>query len=127
MTNNARYAIISLGLIITAILGLAIGFYWPSGSTKAGAVHTQSIMRGKDLATFACSGCHNLKASGKSTNKLAPPFRTLVARLSQEGLQEQLEVALSMGHAPMPPWNINPRQSEDLLVFIISIQKPEKS
>ncbi len=127
MSNTSRFAIGMISLALAAILGLAIGFYWPPAGTKDGVAKAQSIERGKDLATFGCSGCHNLEAAGKSPNKAAPPFRTLVKRLSQEGLQEQLEVALSMGHAPMPPWNINPVQSEDLLSFIESLQEKPKS
>ena len=122
MMNFSRFPIILISIVLAAIIGFAVGIFW-----QGDVDNRTSAMRGHDLAALTCSRCHNLSASGKSPNKAAPPFRTLVNRLSQEGLQEQLEVALSMGHAPMPPWNISPEQSNDLLAFILSIQEKPKN
>ena len=107
-------------IVLAAVFGFAFGLYWQgTADTRTG------VERGKDLAVLACSTCHNLSKTGQSPNGAAPPFHTLVKKLSQEGLQEQLDVALSMGHAPMPPWKISPEQSGDLLVFILSLQPKE--
>jgi len=121
MMNLSRFPIVLISIVLAGIVGFAVGIFW-----QGAADNRTSAMRGKDLATLTCSLCHSISATGSSPNKAAPPFRTLVKRLSQEGLQEQLEVALSMGHAPMPPWKISPEQSNDLLAFILSIQEKTK-
>ena len=117
----------STSLIMVAIAGALVGaaiafglvFFW-----QAKADYRTAEQRGRDLAILVCARCHAIGAVGKSTNPASPPFRDLVDKLSREGLEEALEVALSLGHKPMPPWNLSPEQAVDLAVYIESLKKP---
>ena len=103
------------GAIIMALFMLYSGIVQISG---AGAVE-----RGNEMAQLLCQRCHAIGLSGKSPNPLSPPFRTLQAKLTMEGLADEIDEGLLLGHRPMPPWQFSARQAEDLLAYIASLDK----
>ena len=107
-----------LAVLVGIAIGLYVTTYWLVISEERA-----SQQRGKDLAILVCDRCHAITTTGNSPNPKAPPFRQLVEKLSPEGLGEQLEVALSMGHAPMPPWKLSPDQATDLLTYITLLKQ----
>lgn len=125
LTAN-RFSATTLGaaILLGILTGAAIAFltvnYW-----LASADQRTSQQRGQDLAILVCSQCHTISTTGKSPNPAAPPFHKLVEKLSEEGLSEQLDVALSLGHSPMPPWKLSPEQANDLLTFIVMLKVRE--
>ena len=129
MTHQKR-SFFQSRLLISAFVGFLLGAAFAFGLTFFWQVrfdNRTSLERGYELARLACSRCHAIGQNDESTHPKAPPFRTLASRLTAEGLAEQLEIGLSLGHAPMPPWKISPQQSEDLLAYLLSLQENQPS
>ena len=82
---------------------------------------TTPITRGKELAQLLCQRCHAIAGPGPGKEEKSPPFSTLIARLTLEGVADQLLEGLPMGHDPMPQWQFSERQAEDLLLYIDSV------
>lgn len=80
-----------------------------------------SVVRGKELAQLLCQRCHAIIGPGPGKEKKSPPFSTLIARLTLEGVADQLLEGLPMGHDPMPKWQFSEQQAEDLLFYIYSV------
>ncbi len=110
-------AAVLLGILSGAAMAFITVTYWLGAADQR-----ISQQRGRDLAILVCDQCHAISKTGKSPNPTAPPFRQLVEKLSPEGLGEQLEVALSLGHKPMPPWKLSPEQANDLLTYILLLK-----
>ena len=110
------------GFLLGAAFAFSLTFFW-----EVRFDNRTEIERGRDLARLACSRCHGISATDSSTHPKAPLFRKLVSRLTAEGLAEQLEIGLSLGHSPMPPWNVSTEQADDLLAYMISLQAAKPS
>ena len=128
-TGKAAVKRFSQNTVISAVLlalvvGTGIGFFATTAWLGSSDQRT-SQQRGQDLAILVCDRCHAISTSGNSPDPKAPPFRQLVKKLSPEGLDEQLEVALSLGHSPMPPWKLSPEQATDLLTYISLLKQPK--
>lgn len=71
-----------------------------------------------------CKSCHSIGVRGTSPNRLAPPFRTLGSRYPLENLQESLVEGIVVGHAEgMPSVKLTPKQADDFLRYLKSIQR----
>ena len=101
------------GAIIMALFMLYYGIDLINGASAA--------QRGHEMAQLLCQRCHAIGPTGKSPNPLSPPFRSLLAKLTMEGLADEIDEGLPLGHRPMPPWQFSTRQAEDLLAYIASI------
>ena len=108
---------LSIAIVLSLLAGAGIAFSTANVWLDRSGLSTSHI-RGRDLAILVCDQCHSVLNSGESPNQKAPPFRQLVEKLTSEGLGEQLEIALSLGHTPMPPWKLSPEQANDLLTYI---------
>lgn len=86
---------------------------------------TTSIIRGQELAQLLCQRCHAIAGPGPGPEEKSPPFSTLMAKLTLEGVADQLLEGLPMGHDPMPKWQFSERQVEDLLFYIYSVSAEE--
>ena len=80
--------------------------------------NAESIKRGLELAQLLCMKCHAISGPGPGPEEKSPPFATLVAKLSVEGVADQLLEGLPLGHQPMPKWEFSEQQAEDLLLYI---------
>ncbi len=114
-------------VVAAAVVGALIGGWATFGLYAPPPVpprpdQRESAQRGHDLAVLVCARCHGVTAAAKSPNPQAPPFPTLISRLSEEGLLEQLEIGLSLGHRPMPPWHFSTEQADDLLTYMVSLE-----
>ncbi len=117
----------SLTVLASAVIGAVIGAWSAFGLVTSPPElprpdQRESAQRGHDIAVLVCARCHAVTLSAQSPNLNAPPFPTLISRLSKEGLLEQLEIGLSLGHRPMPPWNFSTEQADDLLTYLASLQ-----
>ncbi|WP_293858901.1 c-type cytochrome [uncultured Alsobacter sp.] len=81
--------------------------------------------RGKDLAEKKCAICHAIGTTGDSPNPKSPPFRTLSQRYPIDSLQEALAEGITVGHegVEMPEFRMEPREIDDFLAFLKSINK----
>ncbi len=107
---------ITLALAGLASLAMTIAPV-PAHSDDAAA----SVMRGKELAQLLCTRCHAIAGPGPGPEAKSPPFSTLMAKLTLEGVADQLLEGLPMGHDPMPRWQFSEQQVEDLLFYIDSV------
>ncbi len=76
---------------------------------------------GKALAQKLCAKCHSIEKTGKSPEKLAPPFRTFAAKWPIEDLEEALAEGIVVGHDIMPEFELRPKQISSLLNYIASL------
>jgi len=103
------------------MFGLAILAITTGQIPARGEDDTTSIVRGQELAQLLCKRCHAIAGPGPGKEEKSPPFSTLIAKLTLEGVADQLLEGLLMGHDPMPQWQFSERQGEDLLFYIDSV------
>lgn len=108
--------------VIAAVAGLVIGALamriWLINSDLR-----TSQQRGRDIAVLVCAQCHAVRKTGKSPRTGAPPFRTLIGKFTEEGMREQLDLALSLEHKPMPPWKFSSEQVNDLMAYLVQLSQ----
>jgi len=108
----------ALTVLVSASAVIAIAFFaWRSVVNMESA----EVMRGQELAQLLCARCHAIGPEGASTNPASPPFRTLEAKLTLEGVEDQIAEGLSLGHEPMPAWQFSSQQIVDLVSYIASL------
>ncbi len=82
----------------------------------------QNIERGKRLAEDYCARCHAVGLTGTSPRELAPAFREITQRYPVDTLWEALAEGIVTGHPDMPEFLWPPRDIDDILGYITSIQ-----
>jgi cytochrome c len=83
----------------------------------------QSARRGEELLVKNCASCHAVGRNGESSNKLAPPFRTLGQRYPIESLEESLGEGIMSGHPDMPEFKFDAKDVGAIVVYLKSIQQ----
>ncbi|NVN88006.1 MAG: cytochrome c [Rhodopseudomonas sp.] len=78
--------------------------------------------RGRAYAKANCARCHSIDRDSASPLALAPPFRTLHKRYPIETLAEAFAEGIYTGHAEMPAFELEPKQINDLLSFLKSLE-----
>src|SRR5262245_34281569 len=95
------------------------------GAVHAGPVSTKEIERGHAYAQLHCATCHAIGRTGSSPYSPAPPFRTLHERYDVEALAEALAEGMVVGHTgarQMPQFVLSPREIDDLLAYLKSLE-----
>ena len=101
-----------------AVAALAGAILLQAGAAQAAA----SVTRGRALVQRNCSQCHAVGVKGDSPNAAAPRFRELHERYPVEMLAEALAEGMLTGHPAMPEFRFAPRQIDDIIVYLKSIQ-----
>jgi mono/diheme cytochrome c family protein len=70
-----------------------------------------------------CSRCHAILKTGKSPEKLAPPFRDLHLRYPIDDLVESLGEGIRTGHPMMPEFRLDPDQIVDLIAYLKTLER----
>jgi mono/diheme cytochrome c family protein len=83
----------------------------------------QNLKHGEELLVKNCASCHAVGRNGESSNKLAPPFRTLGQRYPVESLEESLGEGIMSGHPDMPEFKFDARDVGAIIVYLKSIQQ----
>jgi len=83
----------------------------------------QNLKHGEELLVKNCASCHAVGRNGESSNKLAPPFRTLGQRYPVESLEESLGEGIMSGHPDMPEFKFNAKDVGAIIVYLKSIQQ----
>ncbi|MGI9412476.1 MAG: c-type cytochrome [Hyphomicrobiales bacterium] len=117
--HHTRHRVAAVVLTLGAIAVAVVAALW----LWAGSVENASTERGRELAELLCAKCHAIGPDGESTNPKSPPFRTLEAKLTLEGIEDQVAEGLSLGHEPMPTWQFSSQQIEDLVTYIVSVSE----
>lgn len=87
------------------------------------APRSGDIASGLRLAEANCSTCHAIGATGESRHPMAPPFRTLSRDYPVNALEEAFAEGILVGHPAMPQFSLSPRDIDDLLSYIQSVQE----
>jgi len=83
----------------------------------------QNLKHGEELLVKNCASCHAVGRNGESSNKLAPPFRTLGQRYPVESLEESLGEGIMSGHPDMPEFKFDAQDVGAIIVYLKSIQQ----
>ena len=83
----------------------------------------QNLKHGEELLVKNCASCHAVGRNGESSNKLAPPFRTLGQRYPIESLEESLGEGIMSGHPDMPEFKFDAKDVDAIIVYLKSIQQ----
>lgn len=78
---------------------------------------------GRRMAEIHCARCHAIGADGESRHPMAPPFRTLSRNYPLNSLEEAFAEGILVGHRDMPPFEFEPRQIDDIVAYLNSIQE----
>lgn len=91
-------------------------------TTSCAVAATPAERRGKSFAKAHCARCHSIDRNTASPLDRAPPFRTLHLRYPIETLAEAFAEGIYTGHAKMPEFELEPRQINDLLSFLKTLE-----
>ena len=103
-----------IGLAAAAAAGVALMCVPPAVAA--------SIEHGRQIVQRHCAACHAVGPRGNSTNREAPPFRELHTRYPVDTLAEALAEGILTGHTAMPQFVFPPRDIEDIIAYLQSIQ-----
>ena len=70
-----------------------------------------------------CVACHATERNGDSPRADAPPLRTVLTDFNPEALAEDFREHIHVGHADMPDFNFNVKETEAVLAYLRSIQE----
>jgi cytochrome c len=87
------------------------------------AATAQSAKHGEELLVKNCASCHAVGRNGESSNRLAPPFRTLGQRYPVESLEESLGEGIMSGHPDMPEFKFDASDVGAIIAYLKSIQQ----
>jgi mono/diheme cytochrome c family protein len=82
--------------------------------------------RGRAMAEAHCASCHAIGLTGKSPYGGAPPFRDIAAKGHLDDYAEAFAEGIIVPHKGrqvMPEFVLNPREIEDLLAYLKTLQK----
>ena len=92
------------------------------GQAQASTREEASIARGHAIVQRNCGVCHAVGERGTSPNPQAPLFRELHRRYEVDMLAEALAEGILTGHPAMPQFEFPPRQINDIIAYLKSIQ-----
>jgi mono/diheme cytochrome c family protein len=96
-------------------------------STAAGAASAApspgATVRGQALVERNCSVCHAVDRPGGSPNSAAPPLRNLFRYVKMDDLARALRQGLLAKHPAMPEFRFTAQETEDIMVYLRSIQE----
>lgn len=92
--------------------------------TGSDGLMAMPALRGEEIATRLCSGCHAIGRTDQSAHPDSLPFRQISLRYPVRSLEEALGEGIFVGHPDMPPFQLEPNDIDDLLDYIEAIQDP---
>jgi mono/diheme cytochrome c family protein len=88
----------------------------------------RELQRGKALLETLCGRCHAVRATGKSPNIDAPPFRAFGDdKLYDNDFGQRLQGGLTTIHPEMPTFRFSRPDAEAAVNYLKSIQRHKKS
>ncbi|MBL8542406.1 MAG: cytochrome c [Hyphomonadaceae bacterium] len=109
---------------LAALLTLGACAHAPAPAAEAPALQRSGdVAAGFRLAEANCSTCHAIGPTGESRHPMAPPFRTLSRDYPVNTLEEAFAEGILVGHPAMPQFSLSPRDIDDLLSYIQSVQE----
>jgi len=107
---------------LVCLMGMA-----PDASTGASpppvAPSAPSPDRGHALVMRDCARCHSVEATGSSSFRPAPPFRTLHSQYPLDSLEEALAEGIISGHPAMPEFEYSAGDVADIIAWMKSLDE----
>jgi len=94
----------------------------PAGADEPGDAQAAQLADGRAIVERQCSGCHATGVTGKSPRSDAPPLRHVLADYAPEALAQDFREGIHVGHPDMPDFDFNPRGTDAVLAYLVSIQ-----
>lgn len=82
----------------------------------------RAALRGEQLATRACAGCHAVGAVGDSPMTAATPFREIVRRYPLDRLEGAFAEGLVTSHPAMPDHVFRASEIDDLIAYLETVK-----
>lgn len=90
--------------------------------------YADSAQRGQLFAQKNCSSCHAIGMSGESPNPRSPPFRVISHKYPPRELEEALSEGIVVSHdLPMPQFELDPGDIEDLIVYLEKLRRETRA
>lgn len=87
------------------------------------AAQDVSTARGRALARVVCARCHAVRATGTSSMRETPPFRTLAGRFPIDDLADVLDEGAQRRHPAMPDFRLAPTDAADLTAYLRTLKR----
>lgn len=105
------------GLAVIAVLLSLLS--QPAPTQGPPADMTVSAVRGEQLVTVRCGGCHAIGTTGASPHDGAPPLREITSRYPANALEEALAEGILVGHdAVMPTFELPEDEIADIVAYL---------
>lgn len=75
---------------------------------------------GRQVAEWACRGCHAIERGQLSMSSDVPSFPVIATRPGRTA--ERIEAVILSPHAPMPTLPLNTREVRDVAAYILSLK-----
>lgn len=108
-----RFLFLAAALLTLALVGCAGA---PQEDTAS------LVADGRSIAEAECARCHAVGEYGDSPLSIAPPFRFVLTRYSENVLKEELIEGIRVNHE-MPDFQFNPQSTDALIAYLRSIQQ----
>jgi mono/diheme cytochrome c family protein len=112
--TGARRAICAAILLVATSAG---------PSAPAFAQQSPAAQRGLTFVRLHCAQCHSVDPVSESPLKIAPPFRTLLARIPIETLRRRLAEGVTATHPTMPQFQLEPDQLNDVIEYLKALER----
>jgi mono/diheme cytochrome c family protein len=83
----------------------------------------EPAVHGRALLKEFCSRCHAIGKTGNSSNRVAPPFRTLGRYVDLDEFQRRLQRGFSSSHPAMPEFKFDEDDARAAAAYLRSIQQ----
>ena len=80
-------------------------------------------VRGRELLSQNCAGCHAIGERDLSPVAAAPPFRSIGSRLDLDELFDRLQEGLFSAHRAMPAFKFNRGDAHAIRSYLNAIQR----
>ena len=92
---------------------------WLAGAAAAQSVDEEGVIRGRELASQLCSGCHVVDPrQGGVASDGVPTFMSIADQLDDAAIENQL---LAPSHPAMPNAPLDREQRRDVVAYIRSL------
>jgi mono/diheme cytochrome c family protein len=109
-------------LAVTVVMGSVM--LTGCASTPAPA-YTGNPAEGRVVAQDFCSSCHAIGQLDASSDKMAPPFREILAHYPAEQLATDLRNARSISYLHMPRFFFDEQHPDDLVAYLKTLKATE--
>lgn len=126
-SDSSKTPVTTANICLSALAILIGGCASSLAGADGGVSRSPAVIeRGRQIARTECSRCHGVGRTDESPNEQAPPFRRIHERYPIEQLAEAFAEGIVVGHAEMPPFELQPDQINALLAYLGSLDRTKR-